>query len=74
MERPDKACRALPSNGSDLSGSFYWGLRNRFMALAILRCCIEGAQMGSSRRDRDIAKLRKNSQHVNRQIWLRSFA
>ena len=33
----------------------------------------EGAQMGSSRRDRDIAKLRKNSQNVNRQIWLRNF-
>ena len=30
--------------------------------------------MGSSRRDRDIAKLRKNSQNVNRQIWLRNFA
>ena len=35
---------------------------------------IEGAQMGSSRRDRDIAKLRKNSQNVNRQICVRNFA
>ena len=34
----------------------------------------KGAQMGSSRMDRDIAKLRKNSQNVNRQIWLRNFA
>ena len=29
--------------------------------------------MGSSRRDRDIKKLRKNSQNVNRQICLRDF-
>ena len=35
---------------------------------------VEGVQMGSSRRDRDIAKLRKNSQNVNRQIWLHNFA
>ena len=35
---------------------------------------VEGAQMGSSRKDRDIAKLRKNSQNVNRQICLRNFA
>ena len=35
---------------------------------------IEGAQMGSGSRDRDIAKLRNNSQNVNGQTWLRNFA